>query len=53
MSERIVMEVRAPRILHRKEISPLSKMFTTIFDAKNTYFEVCISPPFLDSLPNS
>jgi hypothetical protein len=53
MSERIVREVRAPRILHRKEISPLSKMFTTMLDAKNTYFEVYISPPFFDNLPKS
>jgi hypothetical protein len=48
----MVREVRAPRILHKKDKSPLSKMFTTRFDAKNIYFEVCMSPPFLDKHTN-
>jgi hypothetical protein len=51
MSDRIVSEVSAPMILHRKEIKPLSKIFTTRFEARNIYFEVCMSPPFLDNLP--
>jgi hypothetical protein len=52
ISERIVSEVRAPKILHIKVIRLPSKMLTMILEARNTYFEVCRSPPFLDNLEN-
>lgn len=53
IKERMVSEVREPKILQRKEIKPLNKMLTAKFDAKNTYFVVCISPPFFCNLPKS
>ena len=38
--ERIVREVRDPKILQRRVITLPSKMFTMMFEARNTYFEV-------------
>jgi hypothetical protein len=52
ISERIVREVRDPRVLQRRVITLPSKMLTMMLEARNTYFEVCRSPPFLDNLEN-
>ena len=48
--DNIVSEVKEAMILHKNEIRPLRTMFIAIFDARNTYFEVCMSPAFLDNL---
>jgi hypothetical protein len=50
ISDRIVREVRAPKILHNKVIRLPNNRLTMILEARNTYFEVCRSPPFLDNL---
>ena len=52
ISDRMVREVSDPKILHSKVMTLPSKMFTIILEARKTYFEVCISPPFLDNLEN-
>ena len=52
ISERMVREVRDSKILHSRVIKLPSKMFTTIFEARKTYFEVCKSSRFLDNLEN-
>jgi hypothetical protein len=52
ISERIVREVRAPKILHSRVITLPSKMLTIILEARKTYFEVYKSPPFLDNFEN-
>jgi len=52
ISERIVREVRDPKILQRRVITLPNKMFIMMFEARNTYFEVWRSPPFLDNFEN-
>ena len=46
-------EVREPSILQSKLITLPSSILIIIFEARNTYFEVCISYPFLDSYENT
>jgi hypothetical protein len=52
ISERIVREVSAPKILHSRVITLPSKMLTIILEARKTYLEVYKSPPFLDNFEN-
>jgi len=49
ISERIVREVSDPNILHRRVITLPRSILTMMLDARNTYFEVWRSPPFLDN----
>jgi hypothetical protein len=50
--DNIVSEVKEAMILHRNDIRPLRIIFTARFEARNTYFEVCMSPAFFDNLEN-
>ncbi len=49
ISERIVREVSDPKILHRRVITLPTSILTMMLEARNTYFEVWRSPPFLDN----
>jgi hypothetical protein len=49
ISERIVREVRDPKILHRRVITLPRSILTMMLEARNTYLEVWRSPPFLDN----
>jgi len=49
ITERIVRDVSDPKILHRSVITLPRSILTMMFEARNTYFEVWRSPPFLDN----